>query len=351
MDSNPEYKEWLLGKLAQRDFLVTRDFKQLILTKELIPENFRSKPTGEIIVEIYQEIMKNKDYYPGLTEYCQTHEIIYPFTPDKDGVDHINIYSKGHTQLGQLLSNFALSPFTHEEFGDFKSVEGFWYWLATGMCDDHLRTLYGFKAKDYGRQLQRVEIDDFKIFIKKAIILKIEQNPDIAKLLSKSDLPFTHYYYYGNKDNAKVVLDDKNYWFVEWIEMMRRYVKGLAHKVIVAGSRSITDYKSVKRIIECSPLEMIEVVSGTAKGVDSLGERYAQDNELPIQRFPADWDQYGKGAGHIRNGEMAKYATALLSIWDGESPGTANMVEQMKRLKKPIDAYKMSKDFTVYNLS
>jgi hypothetical protein len=50
--------------------------------------------------------------------------------PSEDGVTHINVYSRGNTELGRLLSNFAHTPFSHPEFGEFASVEGFWYWLS-----------------------------------------------------------------------------------------------------------------------------------------------------------------------------------------------------------------------------
>jgi len=53
-----------------------------------------------------------------------------------DGVTHINIYSKGKTKLGRLLTNFAHTPFTHAEYGQFASVEGFWYWIRDGK-DSH----------------------------------------------------------------------------------------------------------------------------------------------------------------------------------------------------------------------
>jgi len=48
---------------------------------------------------------------------------------EEDGVTHINIYSKGRTTLGQMLSNFEDSPFTCED-GNFRSIEDYWYWLS-----------------------------------------------------------------------------------------------------------------------------------------------------------------------------------------------------------------------------
>jgi hypothetical protein len=104
-------------------------------------------------------------------------------------------------------------------------------------------------------------------------------------------------------------------------------------KTIIAGSRSITDFAVVDQTIKNSGYEITEVISGTAKGVDTLGEEWASLNNIPITRFPADWKTYGKSAGYIRNEEMAKYADALIAIWDGKSKGTRHMVNLANKYK------------------
>lgn len=102
-------------------------------------------------------------------------------------------------------------------------------------------------------------------------------------------------------------------------------------KVIVAGSREITDASIVADAIAASGFEVTEVVSGTARGVDKLGEAWARARKIPITPFPANWNQLGKAAGVLRNAEMAKYADALVAIWDGESPGTKHMIDEATR--------------------
>lgn len=99
-------------------------------------------------------------------------------------------------------------------------------------------------------------------------------------------------------------------------------------KVIVAGSRSITRYSLVARAIVESGFRVTELFSGTAPGVDQLGEVWASSNGIPVRRFPAEWQKYGKRAGPIRNGKMAKEAEALVAIWDGVSRGTTDMIHQ-----------------------
>lgn len=110
-------------------------------------------------------------------------------------------------------------------------------------------------------------------------------------------------------------------------------------KTIIAGSRSIADPETVAAAVEASGFEIAEVVSGCCRGVDRLGERWARRHGIPIQRFPADWQKHGKAAGPIRNRSMADYADALIAIWDGESRGTANMIEEAEKRGLKVFVY------------
>lgn len=102
-------------------------------------------------------------------------------------------------------------------------------------------------------------------------------------------------------------------------------------KTIVAGSRSITSLsivsKAIGGFIRNMGLDITQVVSGGARGVDQLAEEWARRNDIPVAVFPASWKEYGKSAGPLRNIEMAEYADALIAIWDGRSRGTANMIQ------------------------
>lgn len=109
-------------------------------------------------------------------------------------------------------------------------------------------------------------------------------------------------------------------------------------KTIIAGSRGLNDMRPLSKLIKWAKADewITEVVSGNARGVDALGEQWADANEIPLRTFPADWDKFGKAAGHMRNEEMAKYANALLFLWDGESPGTLNMINNAMKHKLTI---------------
>jgi len=103
-------------------------------------------------------------------------------------------------------------------------------------------------------------------------------------------------------------------------------------RVIVCGGREFEDYDLVKTVLAAfrNLWGDFTVVSGAAHGADSLGERWARESELLVQRFPAQWDRHGKRAGYIRNQQMLDtLATgdAIVAFWNGASRGTQMMIE------------------------
>jgi hypothetical protein len=105
-------------------------------------------------------------------------------------------------------------------------------------------------------------------------------------------------------------------------------------KVAVIGSRSFNDYEEVKRIL--SSLDITELISGGAKGADTLGERYAKENGIPTNIFPPDWKKNGRAAGFIRNGEIVANADLIIAFWDGESKGTKDSIDKANKLNKKV---------------
>jgi hypothetical protein len=102
-------------------------------------------------------------------------------------------------------------------------------------------------------------------------------------------------------------------------------------KVIIAGSRAIVDQAVIDGAVKASRFKITEVVCGMARGVDLLGRAWAAKRKVPVAEFPADWGAHGKAAGYLRNVEMAKYADALVAVWDGTSPGTTVMIDEARR--------------------
>jgi hypothetical protein len=103
-------------------------------------------------------------------------------------------------------------------------------------------------------------------------------------------------------------------------------------KVIIAGSRGFNNYKLLaqqcNRFLSSKRKECnIVIVSGHARGADTLGEKYAKDEHFDLEIYPAQWDKLGKKAGFVRNEQMAQVADAVIAFWDGKSHGTKHMID------------------------
>lgn len=111
-------------------------------------------------------------------------------------------------------------------------------------------------------------------------------------------------------------------------------------RLIVAGSRTIPETQEalsrlntfiIKNFGMDAASKIEFLISGTARGADRVGERWAEHNSVPVHQFPADWDNLGNRAGLIRNEEMAEVGTHLIAIWDGRSRGTMHMINIARR--------------------
>jgi len=88
-------------------------------------------------------------------------------------------------------------------------------------------------------------------------------------------------------------------------------------RLIIAGSRYVTEYTLLERAMERSGFCPSVVLSGTCRGVDLLGERWAKEHGVPVERYPAAWRLKPKYAGNLRNTTMVLEADALLCVWEG----------------------------------
>jgi len=116
-------------------------------------------------------------------------------------------------------------------------------------------------------------------------------------------------------------------------------------KLIIAGGRNFTDGALLERVlIAMADTEYadkaISIVSGMARGADALGYAFAKSHDIVCYEFPADWNQYGKRAGFMRNEDMGRFSDGLLAFWDGQSRGTTHMIDFMKTLGKPVTVIK-----------
>jgi hypothetical protein len=120
------------------------------------------------------------------------------------------------------------------------------------------------------------------------------------------------------------------------------------NKVAIVGSRSFNDSDLLDSIMYSLAddyewdNENVTILCGGAKGADAEGKQFAERHGIAVDMFPANWDDFGKRAGYIRNMEMAKAAQFVVALWDGESKGTKHMIDYSERLGNKVYVYNFS---------
>lgn len=119
--------------------------------------------------------------------------------------------------------------------------------------------------------------------------------------------------------------------------------------LLIVGSRNFTNYcyleMRINDYIKGKEHLLPVIISGGAKGADSLAERYAKENKLELKVFEAEWDKFGKSAGYKRNRIMHKFIAnnfehrVCLAFWDGKSKGTQHNFKLSKEFNTELLIY------------
>lgn len=106
----------------------------------------------------------------------------------------------------------------------------------------------------------------------------------------------------------------------------------------IVGSRSFNDYERLKKIIDYirTKFNVVKIVSGGARGADSLGAEYATKHNIELVVFPAEWDRLGKSAGYVRNEKIVDNSDFIVAFWDGVSKGTKHTINIAERKNKRL---------------
>ena len=161
-------------------------------------------------------------------------------------------------------------------------------------------------------------------------IIEVKEESDIDSFLNGGQVSFL-------TDTIKGLDDFELICFLVIKETKKLAAEKKEYRLVVAGSRDFDDYTLLSTELDklLSGKTNITIVSGTARGADRLGERYAAEHNLRIERFPAEWEKYHKGAGPIRNAKMVQSADAVIVFWDNESSGTKNIIECARKQDIP----------------
>jgi len=107
----------------------------------------------------------------------------------------------------------------------------------------------------------------------------------------------------------------------------------------VVGSRSFNSYSYIQRILKSFFKNNDTLISGGAKGADSLAERFCDEHGYEKIIFYPNWKKYGRKAGFIRNEDIIKNSDFVIAFWDGKSKGTKNSINLAKSLNKNYKIY------------
>lgn len=119
-------------------------------------------------------------------------------------------------------------------------------------------------------------------------------------------------------------------------------------ELAVVGSRSFDDYGLLEHLLDV--LQPTKIISGGAKGADSLAEKYAKAYNIPTKIYEAEWQdfsepckrktgkygEYNALAGFKRNQQIVDAAEYIIAFWDGESPGTKDTIQRAHQSNTPI---------------
>ena len=115
-------------------------------------------------------------------------------------------------------------------------------------------------------------------------------------------------------------------------------------RAAIIGSRSFGDMSLLEKTLSDYVDEISEVVSGGARGADSLGAAWAKSRGIPTNIFLPEWDKYGRGAGFVRNKLIVENSDVVFAFWDGMSKGTKSSMDMAQMIGKKIIVIRIDED-------
>src|SRR5690606_1497181 len=111
-------------------------------------------------------------------------------------------------------------------------------------------------------------------------------------------------------------------------------------KTAIIGSRTFNDYELLSNTIKsyCKANNILPeiIVSGGAKGADTLAEFFAKENNLEMKIFYPNWELLGRNACSARNTQIVEFADIVFAFWDGSSPGTKDSITKAEQMNKEL---------------
>lgn len=111
-------------------------------------------------------------------------------------------------------------------------------------------------------------------------------------------------------------------------------------RLAVIGSRDFNDKGRVFKLLDKNYHKIKMIVSGGARGADTLAKDWAQERGFPCLICFARWrslsGEYDNGAGFRRNRQIIENCDTVLAFWKNKSKGTANSIKIAQQLGKKV---------------
>lgn len=107
-------------------------------------------------------------------------------------------------------------------------------------------------------------------------------------------------------------------------------------KVAVIGSRSFSDYERLEKSLSSVNVTIDVIVSGGAKGADSLAAAYAKNHGIELLEFLPEYSRYGRAATIVRNRQIVDASDVVIAFWDGTSKGTKSSLDYARKNNKQV---------------
>ena len=109
-------------------------------------------------------------------------------------------------------------------------------------------------------------------------------------------------------------------------------------RTAVVGGREFTNKKTMFYVLDeySKAYGISSIVSGGARGADTLAEVYAHERQIPLVVYKAEWDKHGKKAGFLRNITIVENCDIVVAFPTKESKGTWHTVNLAKKMNKPV---------------
>ena len=115
----------------------------------------------------------------------------------------------------------------------------------------------------------------------------------------------------------------------------------ITKRILVCGSRNYTDREKIWKVLDgYSAHYKVHLIEGGARGADTFAAEWATARYLTRhERYPANWNRFGRRAGFIRNRQMLEQGKPELVLAFGRGSGTDMMVRLAKHAGVEVKEY------------